>query len=111
MLKRLLPWLVISQLLILLLCLTVYKQISLLSYTNVSFVIGALLILVSLAGYVTKGRFFDIVFFSFQHFFSSMDDKDRRPLSELVPQSYFFPFLTGIISLLLMLCTLMLYIF
>ncbi|MEW9675629.1 DUF3899 domain-containing protein [Lentibacillus sp. L22] len=103
MLKKLAIWVGVSQILILLICFIIYKRIDLLAYINVAFVIGAILILLSMAGYVTKGRFFDIVFYSFQHIFSQMTDKDRRPLSELVPQNYLFPFISGIIAISLML--------
>ncbi|CDO04502.1 hypothetical protein BN988_03062 [Oceanobacillus picturae] len=109
MLKKVLWWIVISQLLILLFSFIFYKGINLLSYTNVSFIVGTFFILYSLAGYVLKGRFFDIVFYSFQHFFSRMQDKDRRPLSELVPQNYLIPFIVGVITIAVMLCTLLWY--
>ena len=109
MIKKTGIWIAVTQLLIILSSFIIYKRIGLLSYTNVSFVFGAALILIALAGYVAKGRFFDIVFYSFQHFFSKMNDQTRRPLSELVPQHYHSPFLTGIITILLMLITLVLY--
>lgn len=65
--------------------------------------------LYAMAGYVIKGRFFDIVFHSFQHFFSRMSEEERRPLSELVPQKYAIPFIAGAVTILLMLGGLYLY--
>ncbi|GEN89631.1 DUF3899 domain-containing protein [Oceanobacillus sp. FSL W8-0428] len=109
MVKKILIWIGISHLFIFLFCFIFYHRVDLLSYINVSFIIGAALILYAMAGYVIKGRFFDIVFYSFQHFFSRMSDSDRRPLSELVPQKYMIPFITGIITLLLMLGSLFFY--
>lgn len=106
MLKKTLIWIGFTQLLVLLCSVIFYKRLDLLSYTNVSFVIGSIYILISMLGYVMKGRFFDIVFYSFQHFFSRMTDRDREPLSRLVPQNYQLPFLTGLVTILLMLVTL-----
>lgn len=109
MFKKTFIWIGMSQALILLLSVMFYKRIDLLSYINVSFIIGSILILISLTGYVINGRFFDIVFFSFQHIFSQLNDKGRRPLSQLVPQSYLLPFTTGIFAILLMLLSLFIY--
>jgi len=109
MLKRALVWIGITQLSVLLGAVVFYKRLDLLSYINVSFVIGAAFVLIALAGVVMKGRFFDVVFYSFQYMFSRMTDKDRDPLSQLVPQSYQIPFITGIVTLLLMLCALYFY--
>ncbi|HLR66889.1 DUF3899 domain-containing protein [Virgibacillus alimentarius] len=109
MYKKLWTWIGVSQLLVLLFSIIFYKRIDFLSYTNVSFIIGSILILSSMLGYVMKGRFFDVVFYSFQHVFSRMTDRDRRPLSELVPQKYYLPFITGVVTILLMLCSLFFY--
>lgn len=109
MLKRALVWIGVTQLLVLLGALAFYKRLDLLSYINVSFVIGFIFVLIALAGFVMKGRFFDLVFYSFQYMFSRMSDKDREPLSRLVPQNYQIPFITGIVTLLLMLCALYFY--
>ncbi|WP_373894111.1 DUF3899 domain-containing protein [Virgibacillus natechei] len=109
MFRKILIWIGSTQLLVLLSSVIFYKRLDLLSYINVSFVFASIFILLSLAGYVMKGRFFDIVFYSFQHFFGQMTDKDRRPLSELVPQSFQIPFITGVVTLLLMFCTLFFY--
>ncbi|MBT2217328.1 DUF3899 domain-containing protein [Virgibacillus dakarensis] len=109
MLKKFLIWIGISQLLILFFSIIFYKRIDLLSYINVSFIIGSILILISMAGYVMKGRFFDVVFYSFQHIFSRMTERERRPLSQLVPQNYLLPFTAGVVTILLMLCSLLLY--
>src|SRR5690625_1167206 len=78
MLKRALVWIGITQLSVLLGAVVFYKRLDLLSYINVSFVIGAAFVLIALAGVVMKGRFFDVVFYSFQYMFSRMTDKDRR---------------------------------
>ncbi len=109
MLKKTLIWIGATQLLVLLCMLVFYKQLDLLSYINVSFVIGTMFILISMAGYVARGRFFDIVFYSFQHIFSRMTEKDRQPLSRLVPQSYQLPLITGMVTIALMLCALFIY--
>ncbi|GGP11370.1 DUF3899 domain-containing protein [Oceanobacillus neutriphilus] len=111
MIKKSFVWIVFSQILILLFCFIFYHRINLLSYINVSFVIGAVLILYAMAGYVIKGRFFDIVFYSFQYFFSRMSNRDRRPLSELAPQHYVIPFITGCTAIVLMLGGLLIYYF
>ncbi|WP_080871909.1 DUF3899 domain-containing protein [Oceanobacillus timonensis] len=109
MIKKLLIWIATSQILIVLLCFLIYRNIHLLSYINVSFVAGAALILYAMAGYVVKGRFFDIVFYSFQYFFSRMSNRDRRPLSELAPQQYRIPFITGCTAIVFMLGSLCIY--
>lgn len=109
MLKKTLIWIGVTQLFVLLCSIIFYKRLDLLSYTNTSFVFGSIFILFSLAGYVMKGRFFDIVFYSFQGFFSRMTDIYRRPLSQLVPQNYHIPFITGLVTLLFMLCALIFY--
>ncbi|WP_212926778.1 DUF3899 domain-containing protein [Oceanobacillus sp. J11TS1] len=109
MVKKIFIWVGIIQFLIFLFCFIFYHRIDLLGYINVSFVFGAALLLYALAGYVIKGRFFDIVFYSFQHFFSRMSDSERRPLSELVPQRYALPFITGAVTILLMLGSLYFY--
>lgn len=109
MLKKILIWNSITQLLIFLLALFFYKQADLLAYINVSFVIGITLILIAMAGYVITGRFFDIVFYSFQHIFSRLTEKDRQPLSRLVPQNYQLPLITGTITILLMFLALSFY--
>ncbi|MFD1066620.1 DUF3899 domain-containing protein [Oceanobacillus locisalsi] len=109
MIKKSLIWIAISQILIVLFSFLFYQNIHLLSYINVSFVTGAALILYAMAGYVVKGRFFDIVFYSFQYFFSRMSNRDRRPLSELAPQHYIIPFITGCTVIVLMLGSLFVY--
>ncbi|MBM7600835.1 hypothetical protein JOC34_003249 [Virgibacillus halotolerans] len=109
MLKKTITWIVITQISVLVCAFIFYKRLDLLSYINVSFVIGTIFILISMAGYVMKGRFFDIVFYSFQYFFSRMTERDREPLSRLVPQNYQSPLITGIVTILLMLCALFLY--
>lgn len=109
MLKKTLIWIGVTQLLVLLCSVIFYKRLDLLSYTNVSFVFASIFILISMAGYVMKGRFFDIVFYSFQHIFSRMTDRDRQPLSQLVPQNYQIPFITGVVTMLLMLGALLFY--
>gem|GEM_PF-3182115 len=107
--KRLFIWIGISQLLIFITCFSVYRNISLLAYTNVSFIVGIALVLVSLFGFVVKGGFFDIVFHSFQNVFGKMEDKERSPLSKLFPQHYYCPLLTGVITLIAMFVTLSMY--
>jgi|SRR5690625_3372661 len=109
MFKKTLVWIGITQLSVLLGAMFFYKRLDLLSYINVSFVIGFIFVLIALAGFIMKGRFFDIVFYSFQHMFGRMNDKDREPLSRLVPQNYQIPFITGIVTLLLMLFALYFY--
>lgn len=109
MLRKSIVWIGVTQALILVSSLVVYKRIDLLSYSNVSFVFGAFLILTALTGYVVKGRFFDIIFYSFQHFSSGLTTKNRRPLSELAPQNYYYPFISGAVTIILMLITLFLY--
>ena len=109
MLKKILLWNSITQLLVLLLAMIFYKRADLLAYINVSFIIGTALILIAMAGYVIKGRFFDIIFYSFQHTFSNVTEKDRRPLSRLVPQNYQLPLITGIVTIMFMLLALSLY--
>ncbi|CDQ38200.1 DUF3899 domain-containing protein [Virgibacillus salexigens] len=109
MLKNILIWISVTQLLIILFAFIFFNQIDLLSYINVAFIIGLFLILTSLTGYVIKGRFFDVVFYSFQHVFSKINDKERRPLSKLVPQNYSAMFIAGLITILLMLYSLFLY--
>lgn len=109
MLKKALVWIAITQLLILSGAMVFYKRLDLLSYINVSFVIGFIFVLIAITGFVMKGRFFDVVFYSFQHMFGHMTDNDRQPLSQLIPQNYQIPFITGIVTLLLMLCALYFY--
>ncbi|TXL66561.1 DUF3899 domain-containing protein [Cerasibacillus terrae] len=108
-LKKLSIWLGSSQVAIILSSFVFYKEITLLSYINVAFVIGFSLLLIAMGGYVVKGRFFDIVFYSFQHTFGKMENKKRRPLSKLVPQYYKFPFITGIVLLSVVICLLIFY--
>ncbi|MFS0750036.1 DUF3899 domain-containing protein [Oceanobacillus sp. 1P07AA] len=108
MLKKVFLWVGISQLLIILITLLMYKRLDLLSYINVAFVIGSILLLISLTLFVIKGRFFDIVFFSFQNIFSRMEDKDRSPLSKLVPQNYSALFIASIVTIVIMLAALLL---
>lgn len=107
--KKLFIWNGISQLLVFITCLSVYKDITLLSYTNVAFVVGSALVLLSLFGFVIRGGFFDVVFRSFQNVFGKMEDADRSPLSKLLPRSYYYPFVSGVVMLLAMLVTLFLY--
>ncbi|MGE6258498.1 DUF3899 domain-containing protein [Heyndrickxia sporothermodurans] len=109
MLKKYVIWLISSQALIFILSLVTYHSIDLLSYINISFVIGSLLVLFSLTGYVINRGFFDVVFASFQQFFSRMTDSDRRKLSELIPLKYHLPFMTGIITIIIMLSSLFFY--
>jgi len=109
MLKKAFVWIGVTQLLVLLGAMVFYKRLDLLSYINVSFIVGFIFVLIALAGFVMKGRFFDIVFYSFQHMFGRMTDKDREPLSRLVPQNYQIPLITGIVTLVLMLCALYLH--
>lgn len=109
MLKRSFVWIGVTQLLVLAGALVFYRRLDLLAYINVSFIIGFIFVLFALAGIVMKGRFFDVVFYSFQYMFSRMTDRDREPLSQLVPQNYQIPFITGIVTLLLMLCALYFY--
>jgi len=109
MLRKILLWNGITQLLILLFTIIFYKSMNLLSYINVSFIIGFAFILLAMIGYVVKGRFFDIIFYSFQNIFGQVKEKDRRPLSHLVPQNYQLPLITGIVTILFMLIALALY--
>ncbi|MDY0404445.1 DUF3899 domain-containing protein [Virgibacillus sp. 179-BFC.A HS] len=108
-LKKLLIWLASSQLLVILFSFIFYRKIDLLGYINVSFIIGTLLVLAALTGFVIKGRFFDIVFRSFQYVFSRMEDEKRRPLSQLIPQNYQLPFVTGVMMLVFMAVMLIIY--
>ncbi|MFD2209832.1 DUF3899 domain-containing protein [Virgibacillus halophilus] len=107
--KKNIIWIVSSQAFILLLCKVVYNNFHLLSYINISFTVSILLILISLGGIVTKARFFDIVFYSFQSFFSGMKNRGREPLSKLIPQNYDVPLITGAVDLCLMSAALVLY--
>ena len=107
--KKLFIWIGISQLLVLIICLSLYKEITLLSYTNVAFIVGSALVLISLFGFVVRGGFFDIVFRSFQNVFGKMEETDRSPLSKLLPQNYYYPFASGVVMLLAMFVTLFLY--
>ncbi|WLV24267.1 DUF3899 domain-containing protein [Aciduricibacillus chroicocephali] len=98
-LKKLVLWIAISQAAVLAACFIFYKGLTLLVYTDVSFMAGILLVLISLFGFVIRGGFFDIVFHSFQSFFGKMEGEERRRLSELMPQSYLYPFITGLVML------------
>ncbi|MGE8203335.1 DUF3899 domain-containing protein [Heyndrickxia sp. NPDC080065] len=111
MFKKYTIWFIASQIFVFLLSFIVYHSIDLLSYINVSFVVGFLLLLLSLTGYIINRGFFDIVFSSFQNIFSRMTDSDRRKLSELIPLKYHLPFFTAIFMLLVMFCALLGYYF
>ncbi|WP_440705881.1 DUF3899 domain-containing protein [Heyndrickxia oleronia] len=102
-------WLIATQLLIFILSLITYHSINLLTYINISFIVGFLYLLLSLTVFVVNKGFFDVVFASFQHVFSRMTDKDRRPLSKLITFRYNYLFVTGSITLIIMLCALVIY--
>lgn len=109
LMKKITIWIVSSQAIILLLCKVIYHNFGLLSYINVSFTVSILLVLISLGGIVTKARFFDIVFYSFQSFFSGMKNRKREPLSKLIPQHYHLPLITGVVDLCVMSAALLVY--
>lgn len=108
--NKLVTWFAISQAVVLAGCFIFYKGLTLLAYTNVAFIAGILLVLISLFGFVIRGGFFDIVFHSFQSTFGKMEDaEERKRLSELMPQSYLYPFVTGVVMLLAMAVSLYIY--
>ena len=108
--NKLVGWIAISQAVVLAGCFIFYKELTLLAYTNVAFIAGILLVLISLFGFVMRGGFFDIVFHSFQNTFGKLEnDEGRRRLSELMPQSYLYPFIAGVVMLLAMAVTLYTY--
>ncbi|QQZ08947.1 DUF3899 domain-containing protein [Heyndrickxia vini] len=109
MFKKYVIWVLISQIFVILFSFIFYHSINLLAYINVSFVIGALLILLALTGYIINKGFFDIVFASFQQMFSKMNDEDRRPLSKLIPLRYTLPFTVGLVTIILMIIALFVY--
>lgn len=109
MFKNVLIWLISSQVFVFLLSTIIYHSIDLLAYINVSFVVGSILILLSLTGFIINKGFFDIIFASFQHTFSRVTEKDRRPLSELITFKYHLPFITGMITIVIMLGALLMY--
>ncbi|MGW9606823.1 DUF3899 domain-containing protein, partial [Heyndrickxia sporothermodurans] len=107
--KKYVIWVIVSQIVVFLFSLVFYHSIHLLAYINVSFVVGALLILIALTGYIINKGFFDIVFASFQQMFSKINDEERRPLSKLIPLRYHLPFTVGLVTIVLMIIALFVY--
>lgn len=102
MLKKLVCWLLASQLLVLLFSFLVYKRIDLLSYINTSFTIGALLILFAASVIMARTGFFDAFVYGFQRMSSKFNEEDVRPLSKLVTLRVSVPLLTGVFMMVLM---------
>jgi hypothetical protein len=110
---------VMTLLIFILLCsLILYKEITLISFINLSFYVSSLLILFSLLVFVVQKGFFDGVSYGFRKLFKR-NNKDRfgsyeqedeiLPLSEMIRISFSPLLISGLILLLFMLIGLWIY--
>ncbi|MEO2077548.1 MAG: DUF3899 domain-containing protein [Bacillus sp. (in: firmicutes)] len=105
--------LALTQLLIVIISFISNKEISLLSYINISFYISAILLLTSLLLYTIHSGFYDVIGKSFNLAFTRGENKRRfdeiPALSELITFDQKPLLFYGIINGLFMLCALCLY--
>lgn len=104
----------ITEIMVILLSFLVYKEISLISFINMSFYVGSVIIFLSLLLITIKGGFFDTITQSFRLFFLGRkvpkeEIKNMPPLSQIVKLNIFPYFLNGIIVIVLMLIALYYY--
>ncbi|RTZ56030.1 DUF3899 domain-containing protein [Bacillus sp. SAJ1] len=114
LIKRLVWWFFPSQILVFLLSFIRYHAIGLLQYINISFIIGGILLFISISIFILNTGFFDVTAEGFRRVFNknklTKEDLDEmRPVSELITFNYKPMFLNALIMLLLMAFALILY--
>ncbi|KQL54987.1 hypothetical protein AN964_16740 [Heyndrickxia shackletonii] len=114
MIKRLVWWFFPSQILVFLLSFIRYHAIGLLQYINISFIIGGILLFISISIFILNTGFFDVTAEGFRRVFNknklSKEELDEmRPVSELITFNYKPMFYNALIMLLLMAFALILY--
>ncbi|MFC4320648.1 DUF3899 domain-containing protein [Litchfieldia salsa] len=113
-----LTYTVITIILVLVLSLFIYQQISLLHFINITFIFSSCFILLSLLIFISKAGFFDGITFAFRKFYKNTvkikeleeDVEQMRLPSEQTTKVSISSFLmTGIILLILMMIALLIY--
>lgn len=80
-----------SQIIVLVISLAFFREISMLNYINISFYIASFLLFASLLVFTVNSGFFDTISYSFRTVFTAKDEEGKKkafdevtPLSELI---------------------------
>ncbi|WP_158176188.1 DUF3899 domain-containing protein [Heyndrickxia camelliae] len=114
MIKKLIWWFFPSQILVFLISFIKYRSIGLVQYINISFIIGGILLFISIAIFLLNTGFFDVTVEGFRRVFNKNkltkeELDDLRPVSEVITFNYLPMLINGLIMLFLMAFALILY--
>jgi len=114
LIKKLIWWFFPSQILVFLISFIKYRSIGLVQYINISFIIGGILLFISIAIFLLNTGFFDVTVEGFRRVFNKNkltkeELDDLRPVSEVITFNYLPMLINGLIMLFLMAFALILY--
>ncbi|MED1202515.1 DUF3899 domain-containing protein [Heyndrickxia acidicola] len=113
MFKKLLFWLIPSEIVVLIVSLIKYHSVTLLHYINISFVIGGIFFFCAIFLFLAGSGFFDISHASFRKVFKSRrkeeEDEEHKPLSEILDFNFSPLLLNGCVMIAIMLLALFVY--
>ncbi|MBS4172043.1 DUF3899 domain-containing protein [Bacillus sp. FJAT-49736] len=114
MIKKIIWWFFPSQILVFLLSFIKYHTVGLLQYINISFIIGGILLFISISVYLLNTGFFDVTTEGFRRVFNRNKLKkeeldEMRPMSELITFNYIPMLVNALIMLIIMAIALLFY--
>jgi len=115
LIKKISWWFFPSQILVFLISFIKYHSIGLVQYINISFIIGGILLFISIAIFLLNTGFFDVTVEGFRKVFnknskSPEEELDElRPVSEVITFNYMPMFINSLIMMFLMALALILY--
>ncbi|MGV3466755.1 MAG: DUF3899 domain-containing protein [Heyndrickxia sp.] len=114
LIKKLIWWFFPSQILVFLISFIKYHTIGLVQYINISFIIGGILLFISIAIFLLNTGFFDVTAEGFRKVFNknkiTKEELDElRPVSEVITFNYMPMLINALIMMFLMALALILY--